>query len=78
MLTLPGIPTGDDGEHDFILTFSPDETFAAFVRRSGNVATVLDLQSDDSWLAIDTRMEVECLGMVGDTVIAAEKEIFVT
>ena len=62
----------------FVLTFSADGRSAAFVRGLESVVTVLDLQSGDPRLVIDTGMRVDCLGVAGDTVVVAEKEKVVT
>ena len=62
-------PSAPSGQH-FTLTFSPDEKTAAFAQFGGNVVTILDLQSCDLRLTINTGMEVECLGVAGDIVVA--------
>ena len=65
-------------QNDFVLTFSPNEKSAAFAQSGGNTVTILDLQSSDLRLAINTGMKVECLGMAGDTVVIVDKEKIAT
>ena len=78
-LSPPSPPTEEhDPQDDFLLAFSPDETSAAFAQSYGNVVTILDLQSGDLRLTIDTGMEVECLGVAEDTVIVVDEEKIAT
>ena len=74
----PSPPTEKRSQEHFILTFSLDQKSAAFAQEGGNTVTILDLKSGNSWLNIDTGMEVECLGVAGDTVIVVDKEKIVT
>ena len=60
--------------YPFILAFSPNETLAAFVRKEGNVVTVLDLQSGGPQVVIDTGMRAGCLGVAESTVIVVGRE----
>ena len=76
--SLPIPPAEERSDHHFILTFSPDEKSAAFTQASGNVVTILDLKSGNLRSTIDTGMEVECLGVAGDTVIVVDMEKIVT
>ena len=70
------IPTEQkkNGNYPFIRAFSPNETLAAFARTEGNVVTVLDLQSGDPRVVIDTGMRVGCLGVAESTVVVVGKE----
>ena len=75
----PSPPTKEhDSQHHFLLTFSPNEKFAAFTQPAGNVVTVLDLPSGDLRLTIDTGMEVKCLGVAGDTIVVVDGGKYVT
>ena len=68
---LSSHPTLAVGQPKFVLNFSPNHALAAFTRYKENVVTVLDLQSGNPQLEIDTGMEVVCLGVTGSTVVAA-------
>ena len=72
--SLPSISAGDN----FTLAFSPDERFAAFARRGGNVVTVFNPLIGDSQLAVDTDMGVMCLGMTRSALAVVGKEKIVT
>jgi WD40 repeat protein len=63
--------------HGFhIVKFSPDSVCAAITRFMDNVVTVLDLESGDPWLVIDTGVEVEGLGVGrGAVVVVGEGKI---
>ena len=74
----PSSLTEAHSQHHFILTFSPDKKFVAFAQSTGNLVTILDLQSGNLQLTIDTGMQVECLGVAGDTVIVVDKRKIVT
>ena len=56
----------------FVSNFSPNEALAAFTRNRENVVTILDLQSGNPRLEIDTGMEVVCLGVTGGTVVVTD------
>ena len=75
---VPDAPSLENYLQSFILTFSPDGSLAAFVRREGSVVTVLNLQSGEPRLVINTGMRVDCLAVAGDTVAVAEREKVVT
>ena len=78
-LSPPSPPTEEhDLQHQFLLAFSPDEKSAAFAQLHGNVVTILDLRSSDLRLTIDTGMQVECLGVVGDTAVVVGGRKIVT
>ncbi|KAF9786393.1 hypothetical protein BJ322DRAFT_784345 [Thelephora terrestris] len=66
----PREPKDEDG-FDFLLEFSPNEVLAASVRFMGDTVTILDLQSGNPRLTIDTGMEVMCLGVTASTVAVA-------
>ncbi|KAF9786457.1 hypothetical protein BJ322DRAFT_788542 [Thelephora terrestris] len=69
-LPLFSVPSQRHAWDSSILVFSPDETLAALGTPLGNTVTILDLRSGDPRLVIDTGMEVECLGMTGNTIVA--------
>ena len=56
-----------------MVEFSPGEAFAAITQLQDNVVTVLDLESGDPWLVIDTGVEVHGL-RVGRSVIVVVGE----
>ena len=63
-------PAGDDYGLDFVLGFFPNELFAVFAQWGRNMVKVLDLQSGDLVLTIDVGIEISCLQMTENTVIA--------
>ena len=67
-LSPPSIQTGDSDRHDYILVFSPNEMYAAFVRWGGDTFTILDLQSGDSRLVTSMDMGIGCLEMTESSV----------
>ena len=71
-------PTPSIAQHWFILNLFPSDALVAFVRYPQNIVTILDLQSGNPQLEIDTGMEVKCLGVAGDTVVVADEEKVVT
>jgi WD40 repeat protein len=71
-------PTLPEYQHDFLLGFSPNEAMAAFAHYLGNTVTVLDLQSGDPVLAIDTGVEIKCLGITENTIAVAGKRKIIT
>ena len=71
---LPSDPTPVGRAENFIIGFSPDEASATFARRTGNTVTVIDLQSRDTRLTIDTGLEVICLGVNGSTIAVVSDE----
>ena len=77
-LFLSSRPTLDMAQHTFVLNFSPNDTLAAFAGHPENVVTILNLQSKNPQLEIDTGMEVKCLGVTGSTVVVANLEKIVT
>ena len=74
----PTSPTEERSRQDFILTFSLNQKSAAFAQPGGRVVTILDLKSGNLRLTINTGMQVECLGVVGDTAIVVDMEKIVT
>ena len=57
------------------LAFSPNETFAALTTMEGKTVTILNLQSGNLQLAIDTGMEeIRCLGVTESMVVVADTE----
>ena len=71
---LPSDPAPVEPAENFVLRFSPDESSVAFARRTGNTVTVIDLQSGDTRLAIDTGLKVRCLGVTGSTIAVVSDE----
>ena len=72
--TDPILPSGLTpvmDQNEFILGFSSSEPLVASARYLGNTATVLDLQSGDPQLTIDTggEVDIECLGVTGSTIV---------
>ena len=77
-LFLSSHPTLAMDQSEFVLSFSPNGALAAFTRYTENAVTVLDLQSGDQRLEIDTDVEAQCLGVNGSTLVAADHEKVVT
>ena len=76
---LSSRPTLDMSQCTFTLSFSPNDTLAAFVNYPENVLRILDLRSKNNPpLEIYTGMGVKCLGVAGDTVVAVNHERIVT
>ena len=73
---LSSIPTLAYSE--FILGFSTNRALAAFVHKGENTVTVLDLQSGNLQLKIDTGLEVRCLGLTGSSIVVSGIEKVVT
>lgn len=79
ILSPPSAPSWHrDPTHGFILKFSPNETSAAFSRVWGDTVVIIDLQSGDQRLVIDTGMKIYCLGVAGSTVVVADQKKIVT
>ena len=76
--SLPSISAGNVHENCFTLAFSPDERFAAFARRGGNMVTIFDPLTGDLQLAVDADVGVVCLGMTGSALIVFGEEKIVT
>ena len=76
--SLPSISASDVHENNFTLAFSPDERFAAFARRGGNIVTIFNPLTGDLQSAIDTDMGVVCLGMTGSVFIVVGEEKIIT
>ena len=77
-LSPPSPPTEERNQQYFLLAFSPNEESAAFAQLDGDVVTIIDLRSGDLRLTIDTGMEVQCLGVAGDTVVVVDEGKIVT
>ena len=71
-------PTLDMAQHSFILNLSPGDALAAFVGNPANVVTILDLQSGNPQLQIETGMEVRCLGVTESAIVVTNHEKIVT
>ena len=65
----PILPAQMIDDHDFVLAFSPDEPSVAFARQYAATVTILDLQSGDPKLAIDTNGTVSGLGVTGSAIL---------
>ena len=78
ILSLPSVSTEDSGSRYFTMSFSPDEKFVAFTRRWGNAVTIMDLQSGEGKWHTNMDVEIDCLGMVGGTVIVVGKGSIIT
>ena len=65
-------------QHASIMSFSPNDSLAAFVGYLGNVITILDLKPGNPQLKIGTGMKVRWLGVAENTVVAANQEKIVT
>ena len=76
--TPPSDPTPDLDRDKFILAFSSNEAFVAFVRRGGHTVVIVGLQSGGPQSTIDTGLEVMCLGMTESIVVVADREKIVT
>ncbi|KAF9786424.1 hypothetical protein BJ322DRAFT_786340 [Thelephora terrestris] len=77
ILPTPGAPVRGSGD-DLILEFSPNQILAAATRFKGNTVTVVDLQSGDLRLTIDTGMRVRCLRVAGSTIAVGGEGRIVT
>ena len=73
--SLPSVSARNFHANNFTLAFSPDERFAAFARQGGNVVTVFNLLTGDLQLAVNTDMDVVCLGITGSTLIVVGNKI---
>ena len=76
--SLPRVFAGNVDEKDFTLAFSPDERFTAFARQGENTVTVLNPLTGDLQLAVDTHLDVVCLGMTGSALIVVGEDEIVT
>jgi hypothetical protein len=61
-----------------IIEFSPGEVFAAITQRWDKMVTVLDLESGDPWLVIDTDMEVRGLRVGRSAIVVVDECKIVT
>ena len=71
-------PTPIVPQSNFLLEFSPVETYVAFVRDSESAVTIIDLQSGNPQLTINTGMEVVCLGVTESSLVVVGGENIVT
>ena len=65
-------PTQVISQLDFTLQFFQNEPSAAFARLREDTVTILDLQSGDPQLVIDTGVKVESLGVTESTVVVVD------
>ena len=68
ILSLPGGPVRES-QGNFALEFSPDKSVTATARFGGKTITILDTQSGDPRLIIDTGLWIRCLKVTGSTVV---------
>jgi len=73
-----GVPTQSSEKTHFVLAFSPDKSFVAAGRFGDNRATILDLESGDARLIVDTDTEIWGLGMTGSTAIVVGEGKIIT
>ena len=62
----------------FILRFSPTQTLTAFWRKSEHTVIILNLQSGDLQLTIDTGMDIGGLGITESTIVIVGQERIIT
>ena len=67
-------PTVVVSQRKFLLDISTSGESAGFVRCGRDTVIIIDLQSGNPRLTIDTEMGVECLGMNGSTIVVACKK----
>ena len=77
ILSLPSSPVYK-GQHDFALEFSADNSVAASARLREKTVTIIDVQSGEPRLTIDTGMEIRCLGITGSIVVVASRGKIIT
>ena len=71
-------PASTNHLSDFILVFSSNGALAAFARKGEKTVMVLDLQSGNPHLEIDSGVEVMCLGVSKSLIVVASKERSIT
>ena len=71
---IPNCPSLEMDLTSFILGFSPDDLSAAFARLWGETVTVLDLQSGDPQLEIETDLGVRGLGVTGSAIVVVGQD----
>jgi len=76
--SLSSVPTPTTGGGNFILEFSPDGSLAATARRRDNTVTVLDINSGNPRLIIDTGMDVYGLRVTRNSVIVVGDGMIIT
>ena len=78
-ITSPSnLPIQSANKADFIMGFSPDEALAAFVQLCESTVTVLDLQSGDPQLSVETGMKVLGLQVTMSAIIVVGEKKVVT
>ena len=75
---LSSSPTSATGLYEHILRFCPNKALVALAQSQQETVTILDPQSGDLQLAIDTSMRIEDLGINGNTIVVISKEKIVT
>ena len=75
---VPPPPGASSDQHDFALSFSLNEKFAAFACRKGKMVTILDLKSGELRWSTNVGVEIDCLGVAGSTVIVVGEEEVIT
>ena len=66
------------GYHRILLDFSSNENFAAFAKLKDNTVTILDLKSGGQESIIKVDIEIDCLGITGDTIVVVGWEKAIT
>ena len=64
--------------HNILLDFSPNENLAAFAQQQDNIVTILDLKSGEPRSIINVGIEIDCLGITGDTIVVVGREKAIT
>ena len=72
VLSLPGGPVRES-QGNFTLEFSPDKSVTATARFGGKTITILDAQSGNLRLTIDTGLWIRCLKVTGSTVVVVSE-----
>jgi len=73
-----GVPPRPAEQTSFILAFSPHRSFIATGRLGENIATIIDLESGDPRLIVDTGMKICGLGVTGSTAIVVGEGKIIT
>ena len=68
--SLPGISSVSQHTKNFILEFSPDESWVALTQQSGKTVTALDVKSGNSQLVIDMDTEICGVSVTESRIIA--------
>ena len=66
--------TSAEDKSRFVLGFSPSETLAAYAHHRENTVTILDLNSGNPKLTIDTGVDVVSIGVTGSTLVVVDEK----